>query len=172
MHANDLTEEDVVVIQFDEEQTDLAAYNIFAKHIAHEFRPYDFEMGPSRTVYAQDVSPDPAEVAIEWVYFVVKEMSVLVLYEYIRRNFIDQDSEEGAPDTIQDITIKTGGGDVVIEEMKLMSAREAKEVTGHFEHLAEHDSLERYYGDDDEIMAKYGGQQDEYEESVDESEEG
>jgi len=154
MNANDLSEEPVVVLHFDEEQTDVSAYNNLAKHISDQFRDYDFEMGPTRKAYALDVISDIPEPAVEWAYFVVKEISVLAIFEYLRRNFAEDSDEDS--DKVEDITIKTESGDVVIEAMTMMSAREAKEVTGHFELLAEGGSLERYYGDDEEIMEKYG----------------
>jgi len=58
--------------------------------------------------------------------------------------------------------------------MKMMSARDAKEVTGHFETLSE-GGLKRHYGDDEEIMRKYSSEYNnetrEKEEEVDDSEE-
>jgi len=154
-HADDLTEEPVVVLHFDKQQTEVPAYNDLAEHIANQFRPYDFEMGPARKVYAQDVISDIPESTVEWAYFVVKEVSSFAIYEYLRRNYGEGEDNDVGSNREENITIKTESGDVVIKEMTMMSAREAKEVTGHFEHLSE-GALARHYGDDDEIIGKYG----------------
>ncbi|WP_312909308.1 hypothetical protein [Natronosalvus caseinilyticus] len=168
-----MSKEEVVVLHFDEEKTDVPAYNELAKHIADEFRQYDFEMGPTRKVYALDVATDIPEPAVEWAYFAIKEVGSFAIYEYLRRNFGESEENEESSDTEQNVIIQTNSGNVVIKEMEMMSAREAKEVTGHFELLSEGGGLKRHYGDDEEIMEKYGSErqeEDEEDEIIEESE--
>lgn len=124
-----MTTNQAVVLRFNSEKTAAPAYNALARHISDEFEAYGLSMGPPREVYAQDVSDIP-EPIVGAVYFVIQEASAIVIYEYLKRNYFDEDSEEDKQ------VIETNVGEIHIETVEILPAEEAEEVTELWEEEA------------------------------------